>query len=158
MLGGGPQEDSNFVGFNAIWVVLHLIYFSWYYSKYSACFHKLARLESLEKSKFYEQKDIDRTRSNTWKRIQQFKRIAYFPIIAIALTHVLGIIFFWGKDVFIEQFMAVIYVAAGAGLFIFLANETQGSKVLGRKKGRFSEDRFNPFVSETKSGVLLIRL
>lgn len=82
-----PRIVDSIMGFNAIWVAIHLIYFGIYYSKYSTCFHKLTSLDHLEKANVYEQELIDITRVNTWNKIKKLQRISFFPIVGIFVLH-----------------------------------------------------------------------
>ena len=131
------EIQSALIGFNAIWVVGHFIYFSFYYSKYSACFHKLNSVNSLEKTQVYEQALIDVTRSNTWNKIKKLRRISFFPPCGILGLHLLVFYLFWENEIFHQYYYVCFYIFIGALGFIFLANKTQGARVLRGKNGPF---------------------
>lgn len=137
-----PQIVDSIVGFNGIWVVFHLIYFGIYYSKYSACFHKLSSVDHLEKTNFYEQELIDITRQNTWIKIKKLQRISYFPTLGITVLHLTVFYFCWEWEIFIRYYLSAIYILIGGLVFIFLANKTQGARVLRGKKGPFIRGPF----------------
>lgn len=118
------------MGFNAIWVVFHLIYFGIYYSKYSSLFHKLRRLDVLEKTELHEQESIDFQREVTWVKIKKLQRISFLPVLGIASLHLVVFYFCWEWEIFTLYYLSSIYILTGALIFIFLANKTQGSKVL----------------------------
>lgn len=109
-----------------------MIYFVIYYSKYSGLFHKLRRLDVLEKTETYEQEMIDFQRMVTWKKINKMQRVSYFPTLGIAILHLLSFYSFWNREVFTQYYLSVIYILIGALIFILLANKTQGSRVLRR--------------------------
>ncbi|WP_430405058.1 hypothetical protein [Fluviicola sp.] len=121
---------ESIMGFNAIWVAVHLIYFGIYYGKYSGLFHKLTRLDGLEKAGFHEKEIIDFQRDRTWKRIQKLHRISFFPSLGIAVLHLTVFYFYWEWEIFSQYYSSAIYILIGALVFILLANKTQGSKVL----------------------------
>lgn len=118
------------MGFNALWVVFHLIYFGIYYSKYSSCFHKLRRLNVLKKTERYEREVIDFQEEITWKKIKKLQQISFFPVLGIALLHLVVFYFCWEWEIFTQYYSSAIYILIGALIFVFLANKTQGSKVL----------------------------
>lgn len=118
------------MGFNAIWVVFHLIYFTIYYSKYSGCFHKLSSLDRLKKTDTFDQEIIDFQKELTWKKIEKLHRVSYFPVLGIALLHLGSFYFFWQIEIFTQYYLSVIYILIGALTFILLANKIQGAKVL----------------------------
>lgn len=136
-----PQIEEAILGFHAIWVVIHFTYFSIYYSRYSACFHKLKSVDQLEKANIYEQELIDITRVNTWNRIKKLKRISFFPTFGIAVLHVISFYLYWEWEIFATHYMSVIYILIGALVFIFLANKTQGARVLRSVGGSKSSIR-----------------
>lgn len=118
------------MGFNAIWVVIHLIYFGIYYGKYSSLFHKLTRLTGLERMDFYEKEVIDDERQRTWKKIKNLERISFFPSLGITVLHLTVFYFYWEWEIFSQYYFSVIYILIGALVFVFLANKTQGGRVL----------------------------
>ena len=135
-----PQIEVAVFEFDAIWIVIQFSYFSFYYSRYSACFHKLKSVDHLEKANLYEQELIDVTRANTWKKIRKLKRISFFPPIGIAVFHLVTFYLYWEREIFTKYWISVIYILIGALVFIFLANKTQGARVLRGKSplwGRF---------------------
>ncbi|MDF3027905.1 MAG: hypothetical protein K0S23_2212 [Fluviicola sp.] len=133
------QIEDAVLGFNAIWVVIHFSYFSFYYSRYSACFHKLRSMDLLEKANLYEQELIDITRENTWKKIKKLQRISYFPTLGIAVLHLVVFYFYWEREIFGAYYTSAFYILIGGLVFMFLANKTQGARVLrGGRGGRGS--------------------
>lgn len=128
-----PQIEVAVFEFDAIWIVIQLTYFSIYYSRYSACFHKLKSVDKLEKANIYDQELIDVTRVNTWKRIKNLRRISFFPPIGIALLHLVVFYLYWEREIFTRYWISTIYILTGALVFVFLANKTQGARVLRGK-------------------------
>jgi hypothetical protein len=137
-----PQIKEAVLGFNAVWVVIHFIYFSIYYSRYSACFHKLRSVDFLEKADIYDQELIDVTRVNTRRKIKKLQRISFFPTLGIFLLHLMAFYFYWEREIFTRYWPSVIYILIGALVFIFLANKTQGARVLRGRKGPFIRGPF----------------
>jgi hypothetical protein len=132
-----PQIEIAVFEFDAIWIVIQFSYFSFYYSRYSACFHKLKSVSHLEKANLYDQELIDVTRANTWKKIRKLKRISFFPPIGIAVLHLVIFYLYWEWEIFTKYWISVIYILIGALVFIFLANKTQGARVLRGKSPRW---------------------
>ena len=135
-----PQIEVAVFEFDAIWIVIQFSYFSIYYSRYSACFHKLKSIDSLEKANLYDQELIDLTRANTWKKIKKLQRISFFPPFGIAIFHLVTFYFYWAWEIFTTYWLSVVYILIGTLVFVFLANKTQGARVLRGKSpkwGRF---------------------
>ena len=132
-----PQIEEGVLEFDAVWIVIQFSYFSIYYSRYSACFHKLKSVDLLEKANLYEQKLIDVTRANTWTKIKKLKRISFFPPIGIAVLHLATFYLYWEREIFTRYWPSVVYILIGALVFIFLANKTQGAKVLRGRTPRW---------------------
>lgn len=136
-----PQIEEEILGFHGLWVVIHFTYFSIYYSRYSTCFHKLKSVDQLEKAKLYAQELIDATRVNTWTKIKKLRRISFFPSVGIFILHLASFYFYWEWEVFVDYWLGSVYILTGALVFIFLANKTQGARVLRGKSpkwpGRF---------------------
>lgn len=132
-----PQIEQEILGFHGLWVVIQFTYFSIYYSRYSACFHKLRSVDKLEKADIYDQELIDVTRANTWKRIKKLQRISFFPTLGIFIFHLTSFYFYWEWEVFADYWMGSVYILIGALVFIFLANKTQGARVLRGKSPRW---------------------
>ncbi|WP_300663503.1 hypothetical protein [Fluviicola sp.] len=125
-----PKIQESIVGFNAIWVVFHLIYFAIYYSKYSSCFHKLSSLDLLKKIDLVDKEVINSRKEIIWKKIKKLRRISYFPTLAIAILHLGSLYIFWHNEIFTQYYSSVIYMLIGGLIFILLANEIKGAKVL----------------------------
>ncbi len=137
-----PQIEEAVLGFHAIWVAIHFTYFSIYYSRYSACFHKLKSVDQLEKANLYDQELIDITRVNIWKKIKKLQRISFFPTLGIFILHLVSFYFYWEWEIFTGYWLGTIYILIGALVFIFLANKTQGARVLRGKSPKWPGGRF----------------
>ncbi|AEA43915.1 hypothetical protein [Fluviicola taffensis] len=125
-----PQILDGIMGFNTIWVFIHLIYFGVYYSKYSSLFHKFIRLNTFEKHHLYEKEFLDLLRDKNWKKIQKLRAKSYYPVICLTFFHLITFYFYWKREIFELYYLSVIYIAIGSFIFVFLANVTQGSRVL----------------------------
>lgn len=131
-----PQIEEEILGFHGLWVVIHFTYFSIYYSRYSACFHKLKSVDHLEKANIYDQELIDITRVNTWTKIKKLRRISFFPTFGVSILHLASFYFYWEWEIFVDYWIGTVYILIGALVFIFLANKTQGARVLRGKNYR----------------------
>lgn len=132
-----PQIRYSVLGFNGIWVLIHFVYFVIYYSRYSDYFHKLDRLDRLEKMEFYETSAIDLQREKIRNKIKKLQRISFFPTLGIFLLHLITFYFYWESEIFVEYWLSAIYILIGALVFVFLANKTQGARVLRGKSPRW---------------------
>lgn len=131
-----PEIEREILGFHGLWVVIQFTYFSIYYSRYSACFHKLKSVDKLEKANLYDQKLIDVTRVNTWKKIKKLQRISFFPTFGVFILHLASFYFYWEWEIFVDYWIGTVYILIGGLVFIFLANKTQGARVLRGKNYR----------------------
>src|SRR6218665_187926 len=124
----------QFFPFQAFWVVLHFIYFSKYYSRYSECFDKLNSIQTMEKAEVITTEVSQKQQQLNLDKAAKLKCISYYPTLGIGLLNQVALYLFWGSYFFSEYYYVPICFTIGALVFIFLANVTQGSKVLGVKQ------------------------
>lgn len=130
------KPDELLATYNYCFAGIHFLYFVIYTSRYSTLHQQIASINKLRKARMYEEAVIDAQVARKKVKIHQMKRIAYFPAIGIALTHLGAFLLFTkfrGEDL-----LSVLYIFIGAMVLLFLANLVKGAQIFDPNK------RFNP--------------
>lgn len=159
-----PRIDSELIA-HYLFGGIHFLYFVIYYSRYSNLNHRLAGIAKMEKAGIVEQNVIDTSRTSINKKIQKMRRWSYYPVIPIAIIHVVSLIQLAPKSIqhqllirnelverglkgfetsTVSPYWPFAFITLGSCAFILASNYIKGAQIIDPNKryGRYSPWRW----------------